>query len=98
MAAAAVALLALIPIAAIAVTATADTGTLWSHVAVHVLPPAAWNTLLLLVGTGLIATCIGTGAAWFVTAYDFPGRGILVWALLLPLAVPTYIMAYAYLD
>jgi iron(III) transport system permease protein len=41
---------------------------------------------------------VGTGAAWLVTAYDFPGRRILDWALLLPLAVPTYIVAYAYLD
>ena len=38
------------------------------------------------------------GAAWLVTAYDFPGRRVLDWALLLPLAVPTYIVAYAYLD
>jgi iron(III) transport system permease protein len=41
---------------------------------------------------------IGTGAAWLVTAYDFPGRRMLAWALLLPLAVPTYIVAFAYLD
>src|SRR3546814_7387802 len=41
---------------------------------------------------------IGTGAAWLVTAYDFPGRRALAWALLLPLAVPTYIVAFAYLD
>nr|WP_229583179.1 iron ABC transporter permease [Paracoccus sp. S-4012] len=41
---------------------------------------------------------MGTGAAWIVTAYDFPGRRVLAWALLLPLAMPTYIIAYAYLD
>lgn len=90
--------LALLPIAVIAVTAMADTGSLWTHVMAHVLPQAAWNTGVLLLGTGIIATCVGTGAAWLVSAYDFKGRGILEWALLLPLAVPTYIMAYAYLD
>src|SRR5690606_35629346 len=46
----------------------------------------------------MLAVAIGTGAAWLVTAYDFPGRAVMAWALLLPLAVPTYIVAYAYLD
>src|SRR5690606_35708695 len=41
---------------------------------------------------------IGAGAAWLVTAYDFPGRRVVSWAMLLPLAVPTYIVAFAYLD
>lgn len=90
--------LALLPIGAIAFTAMANTGSLWGHVVQHVLPQSAWNTLVLLLGSGLIATMVGTGAAWIVTAYDFRGRGVLEWALLLPLAVPTYIMAYAYLD
>lgn len=94
----AAAALALLPILAIAATAMADTRGLWGHVVQFVLPQASWNTLVLLAGTGLIATSVGTGAAWIVSAYDFRGRGFLEWALLLPLAVPTYIMAYAYLD
>src|SRR3546814_6676317 len=49
-------------------------------------------------GVGVLVVAIGTGAAWLVTAYDFPGRRALAWALLLPLAVPTYIVAFAYLD
>lgn len=93
-----IAVLALVPIATIVVLAIADTGELWSQILANVLPQAAWNTGLLLLGTGLIAISVGTGAAWLVTAYDFRGRGIVEWALLLPLAVPTYIMAYAYLD
>jgi iron(III) transport system permease protein len=94
----AVAAFVLVPIATIALIAIADTGTLWSHVLVHVLPQSAWNTLVLLTGTGIVAVAVGTGAAWLVSAYDFRGRGVVEWALLLPLAVPTYIMAYAYLD
>ncbi|WP_245895090.1 ABC transporter permease [Devosia submarina] len=94
----AAAALALLPIIAIAATAVADTGDLWGHIVQFVLPQASWNTLVLLAGTGLIATFVGTGAAWIVSAYDFRGRAFLEWALLLPLAVPTYIMAYAYLD
>jgi iron(III) transport system permease protein len=94
----AVAAFVLLPVATIALIALADTGTLWGHVLVHVLPQSAWNTLLLLTGTGIVAVAVGTGAAWLVSAYDFRGRGVVEWALLLPLAVPTYIMAYAYLD
>ena len=62
------------------------------------LPQALRNTVLLLLGVGLVCAVLGTGSAWLVTAYAFPGRGVLVWALLLPLAVPTYIVAFAYLD
>ncbi len=70
----------------------------WSHLAQHVLPAALRNTVLLLLGVGILVACLGTGSAWLVTAYDFPSRRILLWALLLPLAVPTYIVAFAYLD
>ncbi|MFV0679214.1 ABC transporter permease [Ottowia sp.] len=70
----------------------------WQHLATHVLPPAAWATAQLLVGVGVLVLAIGTGGAWLVTAYDFPTRRVLHWALLLPLAMPTYIVAFAYLD
>ena len=46
----------------------------------------------------LVVGVVGTGTAWLVTAFDFPGRRTMAWALLLPLAVPTYIVAYVYLD
>src|SRR5690606_29842092 len=45
-----------------------------------------------------LVTCLGVGSAWLITAFEFPGRRILSWALLLPLVVPTYILAFAYLD
>ncbi|MBT2326154.1 iron ABC transporter permease [Variovorax paradoxus] len=70
----------------------------WAHLAQHVLPQAALNTALLLAGVGALVLVIGTGCAWLVTACDFPGRRVLHWALLLPLAMPTYIVAFAYLD
>lgn len=70
----------------------------WQHLASYVLPQALLNTALLLAGVGVLVTLLGTGAAWLVAAYDFPSRRILTWALLLPLAVPTYIIAFAYLD
>ena len=70
----------------------------WGPLFAHVLPQAALNTALLLMGVGTLVLLIGTGCAWLVTACDFPGRRVLNWALLLPLAMPTYIVAFAYLD
>ncbi|MBD9664904.1 MULTISPECIES: ABC transporter permease [Variovorax] len=70
----------------------------WGPLFAHVLPQAALNTALLLMGVGALVLLIGTGCAWLVTACDFPGRRVLNWALLLPLAMPTYIVAFAYLD
>ena len=70
----------------------------WAHLARFVIPDAALTTLLLLLGVGVAVALLGTGAAWLVTAFQFPGRIVLVWALLLPLAVPTYVVAYSYLD
>lgn len=70
----------------------------WQHLGQHVLPAALRNTAALLLGVGTLVGCLGTGSAWLVTAYDFPTRRVLLWALLLPLAVPTYIVAFAYLD
>ncbi|MBP6017867.1 MAG: iron ABC transporter permease [Burkholderiaceae bacterium] len=70
----------------------------WTHLLSFVLPTALQNTLLLLLGVGVLVSCLGVGSAWLIVAYDFPTRRILSWALLLPLAVPTYIVAFAYLD
>ena len=98
---AAAALLVITPIIALAfVAADAPAGgqSIWPHLMAFVLPQAITDTALLLAGVGVLTMIIGTSAAWLVCAYDFPGRKVLDWALLLPLAVPTYIVAYAYLD
>jgi iron(III) transport system permease protein len=71
---------------------------LWEHLAAYVIPPAALNSILLLAGVALVTMAAGVGTAWTVTAYDFPGRSALVWLLPLPLAFPTYIVAYVYAD
>lgn len=93
-----IAAIVVLPIFALVLQALQGSEGLWSHLIATTLPVALRDTLILLTGVGLIAAFIGTTSAWLVTAYDFPGRGILEWALLLPLAVPTYIIAYAYLD
>lgn len=96
--AALVAGLVLAPVAALARTALGGSEDLWQHLFTYVLPVATRDTLVLLAGVGVISAVLGTSLAWLVTAYEFPGRATLAWALLLPLAVPTYIIAYAYLD
>ena len=95
----AIAAVVVLPVAALLWTALqGGQEGLWSHVTRYVLPNAARNTVLLMLGVGALVVAIGTGAAWLVTAWDFPGRRTVAWALLLPLAVPTYIVAFAYLD
>ena len=93
-----IAALVLTPIASLIVSALSANDTQWAHLSRYVIPDAALTTLLLLLGVGVVVAMLGTGAAWLVTAFKFPGRKVLVWALLLPLAVPTYVVAYSYLD
>jgi len=93
-----IALCVIAPVLALLWTAAGGNLAHWQHLFDHVLPTAARNTVWLLLGVGGLSACLGSGAAWLVTAYDFPTRRMLNWALLLPLAVPTYIVAFAYLD
>lgn len=97
-AAALIALVVVTPVAVLTWFAFDSDVSHWAHLARYVLPNAFVNTVLLLAGVGVLVTLLGTGSAWLVTAYDFPSRRTLTWALLLPLAVPTYIVAFAYLD
>ncbi|MGA0530929.1 ABC transporter permease [Hansschlegelia sp. KR7-227] len=93
-----VALLPAAPVLSLVATALGGSFAQWPHLIAHVLPDAALQTATLLFGVGLFVSVVGCGTAWLVTAYDFPGRRALEWALLLPLAIPTYVVAYAYLD
>ncbi|KAB1076881.1 ABC transporter permease [Methylobacterium soli] len=90
--------LILSPLVSLTLEAVQGSGELWPHLLAYVLPQAVAQTAGLLLGVGLVVTVIGTGTAWLVAAYEFPGRRLLEIGLLLPLAVPTYIVAYAYLD
>lgn len=74
---------------------TTDT---WLHLAETVLPEFIGNTLVLCIGVGLGVSSIGITTAWLTTMHEFPGRRIFDWALLLPLAVPAYVMGYVYTD
>src|SRR5262249_59392205 len=85
-------------LASLAVLAAGSTGALWEHLIRYVIPPALVQTTLLLVGVAALTIIIGVGTAWAVTTFQFPGRDTLTWMLALPLAIPTYIVAYIYVD
>lgn len=69
-----------------------------THLAGTVIPTASWETAWLVFWVTCGVAFLGTTAAWLVTAYEFRGRAFFEWALLLPLAAPAYIVAYAYTD
>jgi iron(III) transport system permease protein len=73
------------------------TGTL-SHLWNFVLGDYIATTLVLIFGVGVGVFILGVGNAWIIASYDFPGKKIFEWALTLPLAVPTYVMAYLFVD
>jgi iron(III) transport system permease protein len=90
--------LVLAPVVAVVWNVFLPSETTWSHLVSTVLPSYIWNTLLLVLMVALGVISCGVVSAWLVTAYSFPGKHILEWALVLPLAMPAYVMAYAYTD
>ncbi len=70
----------------------------WPHLASTVLPDYILSSLTLMVGVGIGVGVLGTGLAWLVVMFRFPGRRFFEWALILPLAAPAYVVAYAYTD
>ena len=71
-------------------------GVLWQHLLDTVLSDYLINSLLLLLGVGTGVLMLGVPTAWLTSMCSFPGRRWLSWALLLPLAMPAYIIAYTY--
>jgi iron(III) transport system permease protein len=75
--------------------ATAET---FSHLWATVLPEYVGNSLAIAAIVALFAAIGGIGCAWLVAVFDFPGKRMFEWALVLPLAMPAYVVAYAYTD
>ena len=86
------------PVLAVLVAAFGDSGGLWSHLYDTVLGRYISNTLILMAGVGVVAIGFGVSSAWVINRYDFAGRRILEWMLLLPAAIPAYIIAYSYTE
>jgi iron(III) transport system permease protein len=90
--------LVLLPILAVLWVALNPTENIWPHLMATTLPRYATTTAILTLGVAGLAACVGTGAAWLVTMYRFPLSKTLEWLLLLPLAIPAYVGAYALVD
>ncbi|WP_246129602.1 ABC transporter permease [Halovibrio variabilis] len=94
----AVALIVALPVLVVFAHIVMPTDGVWQHLASTVLSRYLHNTFWLVTIVGLGTLIIGTGTAWLVVMCRFPGKRLFEWALLLPLAVPTYVIAYAYTD
>lgn len=68
----------------------------WIHIKTYLLKDYIINSIILIVSTGICSVFIGVVSAWLISVYEFPFRGFLKWALILPLTVPPYMAAYTY--
>ncbi len=94
-----VALLAGLPVASVGLNIfVGGTSATWSHLSQTVLPEYILNSLWLSLGVGIGVGTLGVTTAWLTAMHDFPGRRFFEWALVLPLAMPAYVMAYVYTD
>ena len=95
----AVALLAGLPVASVGLNLfVGGTSGTWGHMVHTVLPEYILNSLWLCAGVGCGVGVLGVATAWLTAMHDFPGRRFFDWALVLPLAMPAYVMAYVYTD
>lgn len=93
-----VAVLLLVPLVSVGSSVfVADKGA-WAHISATILPGLVANSLLLAAGVAIGVSVVGTVTAWLTANHEFPGRRQLEWTLILPLAIPAYVMAYAYTD
>jgi len=94
-----VALLAGLPVASVGLNLfVGGTSETWAHLVQTVLPEYIRNSLWLCLGVGAGVGLLGVATAWLTAMHEFPGRRLFAWALVLPLAMPAYVMAYAYTD
>ena len=94
-----VAVLAGLPVASVGLNIfVGGTSATWSHLVQTVLPEYILNSLWLCLGVGVGAGTLGVTTGWLTAMHEFPGRRFFEWALVLPLAMPAYVMAYVYTD
>jgi len=86
------------PIVAVVATALAPNEGIWTHLASTVLPLYLANTAWLMLGVSVGVLVIGIATGWLVSMCRFPGRDVFEWALLLPVAIPAYVIAFVYTD
>ena len=94
----AISLFLAIPVFSILISLFRGSGEMWEHITSYFLFDYIKNSTILIMGTGLLTFTIGTSAAWIVSRYSFRFRGIIEWLLFMPLAIPSYIVAYSYVG
>src|SRR5690554_2380797 len=85
-----------LPIIFIGVELFSGPGETWGHIVAYLLPDYIWNSLYLVIVCSSIVLVIGVSSAWFVSRFNFMFRKQMEWLLILPLAIPSYIVGYAY--
>lgn len=93
-----VAVLVLIPVGTILLSFLAPAGDVWQHLVETILPSLLINTFWLTLGVAVSSALLGVSLAWFTAVCEFPGRKFFSWGLLLPLAIPAYVMAFVTLG
>jgi iron(III) transport system permease protein len=88
----------LLPLAFLAASWATPEPELWAHLIEHVMARVLLNSLLLGAGIALLSAALGVGLAWLTACCEFPGRRWLDWALVLPLAMPAYVVAFVYVG
>ncbi len=91
-------LLVVIPVVSILAMSFFPKENIWPHLISTVLPRYVINSLLLMLGVSVGVLLIGVATAWFVTMYEFPAKKLFEWLLIVPIAMPAYVIAYAYTD
>ena len=94
----AIAMIVVVPLVVVFARAAGDASESWNHLVDTRLLDYALNTIALAALVGILTLAFGVPPAWLVQTQRFPGRGMLSWALMLPLAVPAYVAAYALTD
>jgi iron(III) transport system permease protein len=92
------ALLVLLPVLVVGWRAWEDPGPIWQQIIEQRLGGYVWRSALLILLVTALAVMFGVPAAWHVSVHDFPGRRIFEWSLMLPLAMPGFVAAVAYVD
>src|SRR5215470_11582956 len=90
--------LLVVPIVSVLSSFLTPAGEVWRHLWRTQLVELITNTVLLLVGVGVGTLVVGTGLAWLVVYHRFPGRTFFEWALILPLAIPAYVLGFVFLG
>lgn len=90
-----IALVTIVPLCVVLASLSQPPSDVWQHIVDTLLLEVIHNTLWLLGGVGIGTLILGVGLAWLTALYDFPGRRLFNWALMLPLAMPAYVMAFA---